>query len=252
MRFRLALLALALALPLGAQPLSLSEVQKLALEHSHAVKRQHSKAREAGYRVDEVYSGVNPHLNFKAGTSYLTPTVSFAAPNGSLSITESGNYSVGLHLEQVIHTFGRLKWSASAADLARQATRLELERERQDTLSAVTQAYVDLVFGQKAVDVAELQVITRNSHFEQARLKVQAGTIPPFEVLSFETALVQADEHLRLAQLRYKVGVSANLELLQAETSQAEASLAVHQTHHSVLRNYYLWKRATGLGLGLE
>lgn len=200
MRILAGLLICLLAVPVMAEPLTLAEAQREALQHSHQIKRQDSKVRQAAGRIDEVYSGVNPHLNFKAGTSYLTPTVSFATPQGNLPITESGNYNVGLSLEQAIYTFGRLKWSAEAAELARTAAELELENQKEDTLSAITQAYLDLVFGQRAVDVAEMQLATRSSHLDEARLRVKAGTIPPFEVLSFETALAQAKQRLLLAR----------------------------------------------------
>lgn len=202
MRIRAAILAvltLLLTLPSLAEPLTLAEAQRLAIEHSHKLKRQESKVRQAGYRVDEVYAGASPQLSFRAGSSYLTPTVSFATPQGSLPITESGNYNVGLHLDQAIYTFGRLKWGAMAAELAEEASQVEVEKQRQDVVEMVTQAYLDLVFSQRAVDVAELQVQTRGSHLEQAKLRLKAGTIPPFEVLSFETALAQAQQRLILS-----------------------------------------------------
>ena len=204
------LLALSLVATAWSQPLTLAEAQRQALEHSHSLKRQESKVRQAGFRVDEAYSGGRPQLSFKAGTSYLTPTVSFA----SLPITESGNYNVGLHLDQAIHTFGRLKWGALAAELAQDASALETEKEKQDVLETVTQTYLDLIFSKRAVEVAKLQVQTRGTHLEDSKLRLKAGTIPPFEVLSFETALAQAQQRLILSSKQEELAKTRLLLML--------------------------------------
>ena len=57
------LLALSLVATAWSQPLTLAEAQRQALEHSHSLKRQESKVRQAGFRVDEAYSGGRPQLS---------------------------------------------------------------------------------------------------------------------------------------------------------------------------------------------
>jgi len=188
MRWTLLFLAF-LTLPLSAEPLTLEQVRETVVRNSHNLKAQDSKLRQSSYKIDEAFSAAYPQLKFSTGTSYLTPTVSFLSPQGSLAITENFNYNVGVQLDQAIHTFGRLKWSTLAASLASEAAAFEVEKKRQETLEIATQAYLDVMFSARAVAVSQQQYETRKHHLQEAELK-----------LGFETALAQAEQNLILAR----------------------------------------------------
>lgn len=214
-----------LILPVWAQSLTLEQVRTEVLQNSHSIKSQDSKLRQRSHQIDEAFSAAYPQLTFQSGTFSLTPTVSFASPQGALPITKSFNYNVGVHLEQAIYTFGRLKWSTEAASLAREASAFELEAKRLEALETATQAYLDVVFTERAVTVAQQQRATRGTHLEEAKLKLRAGVIPPFEVLGFETALAQADQELLSARQQAELA-RTRLLLLMGRRPREDFELA--------------------------
>lgn len=216
MKFILIFMGL-LLLPVWAEPLSLEQVREAVEQHSHKLKVQSSKVRQSGYSIDEAYSMASPQIQLNAGTSYLTPTVSFATPQANLPITEHFNYNIGLQFRQAIHTFGRLKWSTMAAKLAAESADYELEQQRQSVMATATQAYLDVLFSDRAVLVTEQQQQTRELHLEEARLKRKAGVIPPFEVLGFETAIAQAEQSVISARQQSKMARTRLLLLMGRE-----------------------------------
>lgn len=187
-----------------AQPvLTLSEAQQEALAHSPALREARAKQREARYKVDEAYTQAYPTVAINANGNRVTPPVIVdLAPGQSIAVSPEYNYNAQLVLRQTLYTFGRLKWSAAAAELNEKAVQAESSSREAQVLEEVTLAFYDALNSREAVQIAEDQVKARQAHLHDAIQLVEAGTAAQFDVKRDEAAFAQAQQQLLEAQNR--------------------------------------------------
>jgi len=195
-----------------AQPVSLAEAQRKALEVHPGLGRLKAKQEEARQKIREVEAGGNPHLEFQARYLFLTPELGFASPQGNLPIVVNHNYQAGLVLEQAVATFGRLHWAHQAAELQVKALEQDEVRERQRVAFQVALAYSRLQTARQSIGVAQESLLARERLLKDLALREKAGTSAHFETLVAEVAqaqdqqrLVQAEQQSQLAQSQLQV-----------------------------------------------
>ncbi|MBS2037673.1 TolC family protein [bacterium] len=188
---------------LAATVLSLAQVQQEALQHSPSLREGESKVRESRYKVDEAYTLVNPTLQLTASGNRITPPVQFGIGGQTLvTVQPEYNYNVGLSLRQTLLTFGRLKWSAAAAELSEKAVQADLQDRRLRVLEEASVAYYEAVSSAEQVHIAEDQLKARQAHLQEAIKLVKAGSAAPFDVKRDEAAQAQAEQQLLEARNR--------------------------------------------------
>lgn len=187
-----------------AQPpvLTLQQAQQEALTHSPLLREAASRQREARYKVDEAYTQAYPTVAINAGANRVTPPVIVNVAGQSIEVSPEYNYTAGLTLRQTIYTFGRLKWSAAAAELNERAVLAEAESRQAQVLEEVTLAYYDTLLTQEAVAIAEDLVKAREAHLRDAVQLVNAGVAAQFDVKRDEASLAQGQQQLLEARNR--------------------------------------------------
>lgn len=188
---------------LAVSVLSLAQVQQEALQHSPSLREGESKVRESRYKVDEAYTLANPTLQLTASGSRITPPVQFGIGGQTLvTVQPEYSYNVGVSLRQTILTFGRLKWSAAAAELNEKAVQADLQDRRLRVLEEASVAYYEAVSSAEQVRIAEDQLKARQAHLQDAIKLVKAGSAAPFDVKRDEAAQAQAEQQLLEARNR--------------------------------------------------
>ena len=191
---------------LWAEPLTLQQVQQLALQHSPQLREGESKVREARYRVDEAYTQVAPTLQLNAGANRTTPSVAAQFGGRSVDIIPEYNYNAQLSLRQTLLTFGRLRWSAATAELQEKSQQADLQERRLRMLEESALLYYETLQVQEQVRIAEDLVKAREAHLKDARHLVKAGSAAVFDVKRDEAALAQAEQ--QLLEARNRVGLA--------------------------------------------
>ncbi len=187
---------------LWAEPLTLKQVQQLALEHSPQLREGESKVREARYRVDEAYTQVAPTVQLSAGANRTTPSVSAQFGGRSVDIIPEYNYNAQLSLRQTLLTFGRLRWSAASAELQEKSQQADLQDRRLRLLEESALLYYETLLTQEQVRISEDLVKARQAHLRDAHNLVKAGSAAVFDVKRDEAALAQAEQQLLEARNR--------------------------------------------------
>jgi outer membrane protein TolC len=191
-------LCLLLTLPLAAEPLTLEQACKQALDTSPTLKRLESRSQESSHKIEEAQSAGHPRAELDLGYRYVTPELSF----GAFPLLVNNNYSAGLVLEQTLHNFGRLKWSTEAARLAQEASLQDIARERERIAFETALSYSRLLTADSATKVSRRRIEARTALVRDLELRVKAGSSANFEKLVADVALAEDEQRLLQAQQR--------------------------------------------------
>jgi len=200
--------------------LTVDDAQQRALATSPVLREYRSRANENLYRVDEAYTQAAPTLNLNSFYLHQTPPVSI----GTQPVILADNFNATLSLRQAIYTFGRLEWSAAAAELQMQASQAELAREEAKVREEAALAYYDALLTQEQVAIARDNLVSREAHLQDARKLEEAGVAARFDRVRDEAAFAKAGQGLLEASNRRDVA-RARLFILIAEPRTSNTSL---------------------------
>jgi len=192
-----ALLALVLALaPEVDSPLllTLEEAVARGLAASHRLAEAAARGDAAAAAADERHAALLPQV--AAQGSYMRTNhvdqFGILLPNNQLKIIYPDvpdNYRARLDLQWPIYTGGRLDALERAARAEAAASVDDLTAARADLRLEITRAYWALVTGGQSLRVVDASVARVDAHLRDVRNQLDAGLIPPSDVLS-----VQAQE----------------------------------------------------------
>ncbi|MBI3927847.1 MAG: TolC family protein [Armatimonadetes bacterium] len=202
--------------------LSLRQAMSLAVENSPELEDFRSRIREARYRVDEAYTQVNPRVDFAATYTRNEPPVAFSTGGRQVVISQADNYNLTLTIRQAIFTFGRLKFSALAAELRELAAKESYRNEVERLIETVAADYFNVLLAQDAVVVTQDNVEAREARVAESELLFEQGQVARFDVLRNRTALsearqqaIEAADALRVTEIRLltRLGLDPENEL---------------------------------------
>lgn len=143
---------------------------------------------------------------------------------GNLPFGRENVWRYGLTLQQNLFAGGRIRAANRIADAGRDLAGIELESTRAQLALDVTQAYYDAALSDRLVGIAEATLEQSERTLRQARLGVEAGTLPEFELLR---ARVQRDNQRPVVIDRRATRDLAYLRLKQLLDVPAEQPLAL-------------------------
>lgn len=165
--------------------LNLRQSYRFALDNSSRLAELRARKGELRARVDEAFSAAYPTVDFTGGYTNVQPPVNF----GNIPIQPSDNYNLGLTVRQALFTFGRLKWSTRAAELAEKSSQEEYRREVETLFADVATAYLDALLAERAVGIARVRVQAQETQLRDAQNLFKAGTAARFDVMRSESEL---------------------------------------------------------------
>jgi outer membrane protein len=113
---------------------------------------------------------------------------------------------VGFDMTQPIYTGGRIRNTQAIQESGLDASRLELERSRQDLQYRVVEVFYNALLKQQGVGVSDEQIRLSETQLALARARYEAGTVARLDVLQAEVQLANA--RARRIQIKAEVDVA--------------------------------------------
>jgi hydrophobic/amphiphilic exporter-1 (mainly G- bacteria), HAE1 family len=210
--------------PRPAQVVSLTFEQALqrALSANEGLKVSQERVVETQARVQEAKTNFLPQVNL--GYSY-TPTQRFPTiriPAGIFGPQEqtfqaafARENSVQLFINQPIYTGGRLRSVYGISSSSLDASKLELERTRQETEYRVVETFYAALMNERGVAVADEQIRLSEKQLELAKVRFESGTVARLDVLQAEVELANA----KARRIQTRAQVDASMQALRSVLS---------------------------------
>jgi outer membrane protein len=198
--FRIALFALLYASVTHAQtpdavPLTLDDAIAKGLAASHRVEESSARRDAAAAVADQRHAALLPKFDFLAGytrTNHVDSfVVPYAPPAGFLIVYPDvpNNYNTRINGQFPLYTGGRLEALERAAGADRAASVNDIEALRSDLKVDIARAFWNLVAVSDAVAVLDESLTQMEAHVRDTRNRLDAGLIPPNDVLTAEAQL---------------------------------------------------------------
>jgi outer membrane protein TolC len=225
--------------------LTLQDALARGLAASRRLAEAAARGEAAEAAVAQRRAATLPQVSARAGYVRTNHVEEFGIllPNNQIRIIYPDvpdNYQTRLDLQWAIYSGGRAEALERAARAEADAAGRDLDAARADLRLEITRAYWALVSAAESERVVEQSVARMTAHLADARNQLDAGLIPPSDVLSVEAQrsrqrmLAAQARSLRdnaEAQLAYLIGAPAGasitasspLDIQPAAPAQAEA-----------------------------
>ncbi len=192
-RFGSIALALLLAGPAAAQTLrlTLDDAVQRGLQTSHRLAEALARGEAAVAAADQRRAVTLPQVTAQAGYLRTNHVDEFGVPlpAGQLRVIYPDipdNYRTRLDVQWPLYAGGRLRALERAARAEATAASSDLAAARADLTLEISRAYWNLVTAAESLRVVEQAVVRIEAHLRDVRNQLNAGLVPPNEVLSVE------------------------------------------------------------------
>ena len=177
---------------------------------------------ETQARVQEAKTNFLPQVNL--GYSYLPsqrfPTIRipagvFGPDEQTFQAAFARENSLQLFINQPIYTGGRLRSVYGITTSSLDASKLELDRTRQEIEYRVVETFYAALMNQRGVAVAEEQIRFGERQLELAKARFEAGTVARLDVLQAEVELANA----KARRIQARAQVDASMQALRSVLS---------------------------------
>jgi outer membrane protein TolC len=223
------LISLALAMPLPARaqatapapagrPITLAEALTLAAQNNLALRvaafetqvaRSQLAQAEAFRRGLLTGNAQYTRVNDRPATTITIPN----PPNPPLSVTlpapDPNAWSIGVAYQLPLYSGGRSEAQIALAKANLRGAEATLERQKQQLVLDVRQAYYGMLLAQAGIGVSQRAVASAEENLRVARARVQAGASPRFDEVQAEVSLATARQGLVRARSSAALAVQA-------------------------------------------
>lgn len=178
-----------------AVPLTLDDAIARGLSASHRIEEAAARHDATAAVADQRHAATLPKFDLLAGytrTNHVPNfVVPYAPPDGFLVVYPDvpNNYSTRLAGQFPLYTGGRLDALERAAGSDRAASVNDIEALRSDLKVDIARAFWNLVAAADAVAVLDESLTQMEAHVRDTRNRLDAGLIPPNDVLTSEAQL---------------------------------------------------------------
>jgi outer membrane protein TolC len=124
------------------------------------------------------------------------------------------SWNAGIQIVQAIYEGGKLRAAIQAADATKQQAVAQYQTTVADTLLAVRLAYYDTLLAAQQITVHEASVVLLQKELEDQQHRLDAGTVPKFNVLRAEVAVANERPNLIRAKNDYRIAKNNLANLL--------------------------------------
>jgi len=195
---------------------TLRECVDYAIENNINVKQSENDIAMAEISKRDAVGNFIPSLNLNSAGSWnagLTTDASTGVLVNQTTQTTNGGLSSGVAIYRGLRNQNELR----RAELSILASQYQLDKMKDDISLYVINAYLEVLFGKEAVNVAIPQIeITREQLIRTSQL-VEAGTIPRGDLLDVEATLASDEQNLIITQNRVQLALISLAQLLQLD-----------------------------------
>lgn len=229
--------------PTPSGPVSLAQAVTIALKNNPSVHAASAYADAAQHAIDAAKAGYMPHLNFSEGVTrgnnpvYVFGTLltqrQFTAANFDLGFLNTppavDNFRTQFSASMPLYDFGRTSGMVRNARIQAQSVQQAANRNDQNVVYDVINAYLNGLLAREQVRVAKSAVAMAQADLDRAHAREQQGLAVASDVLSAQAQLAQAKENLIRAQNAVAISQSAlnvAMGVSEAAPTQTQGKLA--------------------------
>ena len=202
--------------------LTFNQALERALSANEGLKVAQERVVETQARVQEAKTNFLPQINL--GYNYLPsqrfpviriPAGVFGPNEQTFQAAFSRENSLQLFISQPLYTGGRLNNAYGISTSSLDASKLDLDRTRQEIEYRVVETFYAALMNERGVAVADEQVQLGMKQLELAKARFEAGTVARLDVLQAEVELANA----RARRIQAKALVDGALQQLRGVLS---------------------------------
>ncbi len=195
---------------------TLRECVDYAIDNNINVKQSENNIAMAEIGKRDAIGNFIPSLNLNSAASWNSGLTTDATTGVLVNLTTqttNGGLSSGVAIYRGLRNQNELR----RAELSILASQYQLDKMKDDISLYVINAYLEVLFGKEAVNVAIPQIeITREQLARTSQL-VEAGTIPRGDLLDVEATLASDEQNLIITQNRVQLALISLAQLLQLD-----------------------------------
>ena len=188
------------------RPLSLPDALNTALLQNATILKAKNDFEATQGLVIETRAVALPQVT--ASGTYQNEEITLPQAFPGSSSTPHQNWNSGIKIVQTIYDGGKSIAALKAANTTKKQSLAVYQTAVADTLVNVRLAYYDVLLAAQQVVVREASVKLLEKELEDQRHRLEAGTVPKFNVLRAEVAV--ANERPNLIQARNSLRISKN------------------------------------------
>ncbi len=195
---------------------TLQECVDYALDNNITVKQNEYDISIAEVDKKDAIGNYLPTFNINGNHSWnsgLNTDIATGLNVNQTTQTTSGGLSSGILIYGGLQNLNALRRS----ELNILANRYQLDKIKDDISLFVINAYLDVLFGKEAVNVAIPQVEISREQLRRTSQLVEAGTIPKGDLLDIQATLANDEQNLIITQNNVRISLLSLAQLLQLE-----------------------------------
>lgn len=198
--------------------LTLEQCLDLALQQNPAILKAKQEIARSHGLVVEVRAAALPQVRATGQFSQVDNRYIETAPGASTFNNQQHTWNATIEASQLLYSGGRVSAALRAAKLTDQIALAGFQRTIADTILAVRRAFYQILLSQAQVEVREQSVLLLERQLTDTRHRLEAGTVPQFNVLRAEVELANAKPPLIRAQNDLRLAREALVRLLALDS----------------------------------
>ena len=195
---------------------TLQECVDYAIENNITVKQNEYDISLAEIDKKDAIGNYLPNININGTHAWnrgLTTDASTGVLINETTQTTGGGLSTGILIYGGMRNLNELRRS----QLNILANRYQLDQIKDDISLFVINAYLDVLFGKEAVNVAIPQLEISREQLRRTSQLVEAGTIPKGDLLDIQATLANDEQNLIITENNVRLSLLSLAQLLQLE-----------------------------------
>ncbi len=176
-----------------------------ALENNFSIRQAQQRIREQEGLVVEIRSRALPNVSVEADYFQLDPGLS--ENFGGLFDRSRENWNIALRVRQALYKGGAMKASLRLQELVEEAVLYDLKATINLAVLDVKIRFYDVLLARERIAVQEENVKLLEEQIEDARNRLEAGTVSQFEVLRATVERANAQPELIRARNDFRIAV---------------------------------------------
>jgi outer membrane protein TolC len=185
-----------------SQPLSLLQSLNLALQQNASILKAKNDLEASLGVVVQTRAVALPQLTATGQYKYTDPNAIESFPGTS---QPNQSWNAGIQIVQSIYSGGKIVAALRAASATKQQALAQYQTTVADTLLSVRLAYYDTLLAAQQITVHEASVNLLQKEFEDQQHRLDAGTVPKFNVLRADVAVANERPNLIQAKNNYRI-----------------------------------------------
>jgi outer membrane protein TolC len=187
------------------QPLSLAESMNIGLQHNPAILKARKDIEVAHGIAVETRAIAIPKLQATTDFTALDPNSIEQFPFGAPLDLPDKQWHANIRIVQSIYEGGRMASALRTARLTKEQALLSYQSVIADALLEIEVGYDDVLASADQVSVQEASLRLLTQQLADTRNRVEAGTLPQFNVLRAEVELANARPRLIRARSAFRI-----------------------------------------------